>query len=76
MADSNEDSMESNSVTRHKIIFVGDAGVGKTTIISRIMDNPFNEVYEPSIGVDFMSKNINVKLYKMNLNHRYGYILM
>ena len=61
MADSNEDSMESNSVTRHKIIFVGDAGVGKTTIISRIMDNPFNEVYEPSIGVDFMSKNIKFR---------------
>ena len=62
--DSNEESV---SVTRHKIIFVGDANVGKTTIISRIMDNPFNEVYEPSIGVDFMSKNIkfrgqNIKL--------------
>lgn len=31
------------------------------------MDNPFSEVYEPSIGVDFMSKNIkyqgqNIKL--------------
>ena len=39
------------SVTRHKIIFVGDAGVGKTTIIGRIMDNPYNEVYEPSNGV-------------------------
>ena len=66
--DSNEDSVDNSvSVTRHKIIFVGDAGVGKTTIIGRIMDNPFNEVYEPSIGVDFMSKNIkfrgqNVKL--------------
>ena len=66
--DSNEDSVDNSvSVTRHKIIFVGDAGVGKTTIISRIMDNPFNDVYEPSIGVDFMSKNIkfrgqNVKL--------------
>ena len=66
--DSNEDSVDNSvSVTRHKIIFVGDAGVGKTTIISRIMDNPYNEVYEPSIGVDFMSKNIkfrgqNVKL--------------
>ena len=67
MADSNEDSMESNSVTRHKIIFVGDAGVGKTTIIARITESPFNEVYEPSIGVDFMSKSIkyrgqNIKL--------------
>jgi len=66
--DSNEDSMnDSVSVTRHKIIFVGDAGVGKTTIISRLMDNPFNDEYEPSIGVDFMSKNIkyhgqNIKL--------------
>ena len=66
--DSRDDSDgDSVSVTRHKIIFVGDANVGKTTIISRIMDNPFNEVYEPSIGVDFMSKNIkfrgqNIKL--------------
>ncbi len=60
--DSNEDSVDNSvSVTRHKIIFVGDAGVGKTTIISRIMDNPFNEVYEPSIGVDFMSKNIKFR---------------
>ena len=66
--DSKEDSEgDSVSVTRHKIIFVGDAGVGKTTIISRVMDNHFNEVYEPSIGVDFMSKIIkyrgqNIKL--------------
>ena len=66
--DSREDSEgDSVSVTRHKIIFVGDAGVGKTTIIARIMDSPFNEVYEPSIGVDFMSKSIkyhgqNIKL--------------
>ena len=60
--DSNEDSVDNSvSVTRHKIIFVGDAGVGKTTIISRIMENPYNEIYEPSIGVDFMSKNIKYK---------------
>jgi len=66
--DSNEDSADNSvSVTRHKIIFVGDAGVGKTTIISRIMGNPYSEIYEPSIGVDFMSKSIkyhgqNIKL--------------
>jgi Ras-related protein Rab-6A len=60
--DSNNDSMEDSvNVTRHKIIFVGDAGVGKTTIISRIMDNPFNDAYEPSIGVDFMSKSISFR---------------
>ena len=60
--DSNNESVDDSvNVARHKIIFVGDAGVGKTTIISRIMDNPFNEVYEPSIGVDFMSKNISFR---------------
>ena len=60
--DSNNDSIDdSQNVTRQKIIFVGDPGVGKTTIISRIMDNPFNEAYEPSIGVDFMSKTITYK---------------
>ena len=60
--DTNEDSMDNSvSATRHKIIFIGDAGVGKTSIISRIMDNPFSEVYESSIGVDFMSKNIKYK---------------
>ena len=68
MEESNEDSVDNSiSVTRHKIIFVGDAGVGKTSIINRIVDNPFNESYEMSIGVDFMSKNLryhgqNIKL--------------
>ena len=68
MEESHEDSVDNSiSVTRHKIIFVGDAGVGKTSIINRIVDNPFSEAYEMSIGVDFMSKNLrfhgqNIKL--------------
>ena len=68
MEESHEDSVDNSiSVTRHKIIFVGDAGVGKTSIINRIVDNPFNEAYEMSIGVDFMSKKLryrgqNIKL--------------
>jgi small GTP-binding protein len=49
------------SVTRHKIIFVGDACTGKTSIINRIIDNPFNDTYEVSIGIDFMSKNIRFR---------------
>ena len=65
--DSNSDSDDSIIANRHKIIFVGDSGVGKTTIISRIMDNKFNDTYEPSIGVDFISKHLrfrgsNIKL--------------
>ena len=68
MEESHEDSVDNSiSLTRHKIIFVGDAGVGKTSIINRIVDNPFSDTYEMSIGVDFMSKNLryrgqNIKL--------------
>ena len=68
MEESHDDSVDNSiSVTRHKIIFVGDSGVGKTCIINRIVDNPFSEAYEMSIGVDFTSKNLryhgqNIKL--------------
>jgi Ras-related protein Rab-6A len=40
---------------------VGDAATGKTSIINRIIDNPFNDTYEVSIGIDFMSKNIRFR---------------
>ena len=60
--ESHEDSVDNSiSVTRHKIIFVGDASTGKTSIINRIIDNPFNDNYEVSIGIDFMSKNIRFR---------------
>ena len=60
--ESNEDSVDNSlSITRHKIIFVGDTCTGKTSIINRIIDNPFNETYEVSIGIDFMSKNIRFR---------------
>ena len=60
--ESHEDSVDNSiSITRHKIIFVGDANTGKTSIINRIIDNPFNDTYEVSIGIDFMSKNIRFR---------------
>ena len=60
--DSHEDSVDNSiSVTRHKVIFIGDANTGKTSIINRIIDNPFNDTYEVSIGIDFMSKNIRFR---------------
>ena len=60
--ESHEDSVDNSiSVTIHKVIFVGDASTGKTSIINRILDNPFNDAYEVSIGIDFMSKNIRFR---------------
>ena len=58
--ESHEDSVDNSiSVTRHKIIFVGDNATGKTAIIDRIFDKPLNN--ELTIGIDFMSKNIRFR---------------
>ncbi len=59
--DSIDDSIEeSTKGTTYKIIFVGDNMVGKTAIISQIMDNPLEE-YEITIGIDFVTKNIKFR---------------
>lgn len=67
MEDSIDDSIDKPSAFRHKIIFIGNSNVGKTSIIERIIGNPFNDSVENSIGVDFCSKivrynNISTKL--------------
>ena len=49
------------NANRHKIIFVGDAGVGKTTLINRINGNAFQSTYDATIGVDFWPKVIKFK---------------
>ena len=60
--ESHEDSVDNSiSFTKHKIIFVGDSATGKTSIINRIIDNPFNDFYEVSIGIDYMFKNIRFR---------------
>ena len=60
---------QSYQTNRQKIIFCGDAGVGKTSIINSIMGQKFSEEYEPSIGVDFFSKTVryNGRLIKLQI---------
>ncbi|CAF5125863.1 unnamed protein product, partial [Rotaria magnacalcarata] len=41
-----------------KLIVVGDAGVGKSSILSRFADNTFDESYLATIGVDFKISKI------------------
>jgi GTPase SAR1 family protein len=46
-----------SETTRHlnfKVILVGDANVGKSSLLSRFVDKSFLEEYEPTIGVDFV----------------------
>ena len=46
---------------RVKIIFVGDTDVGKTSIVTRIRDNSFYENTKPTIGMDLLLKEVDLK---------------
>ncbi|KAK5577645.1 hypothetical protein RB653_002588 [Dictyostelium firmibasis] len=49
-----------NSEYEHllKIVFVGDTGVGKSSILLRFADDTFSESYISTIGVDFKIKTV------------------
>ena len=43
-----------------KYIILGDSSVGKTNILSVFKSGTFNEKLSPSIGVEFITKNIEI----------------
>lgn len=53
--------------TGHKIAFVGDIGVGKSSIAHRIARNEFKENIDSTIGAAFMSFSTKKKKEKINL---------
>lgn len=53
---------------RHlKIVFLGDSGVGKSTIIQRYVEENFNENPEATVGSMFFSKELIVNDHNFNL---------
>lgn len=44
---------------RFKIVFIGDTGVGKTSIITRYIDGQFDRDIEPTVGANY--SNISIK---------------
>ena len=44
-----------------KVVFLGAAGVGKTSLLSRLMYDDFNKDYNTTIGVDFFMKPVQVQ---------------
>ena len=42
-----------------KILVIGNAAVGKTSISYRLDKQKFNDKYRATIGADFISKNID-----------------
>jgi len=45
---------------RGKCILCGDAGVGKTSLLARYVDDKFSEEYQQTIGANFLIKEIDL----------------
>eukprot|EP01013_Petalomonas_cantuscygni_P007712 TRINITY_DN2001_c1_g1_i1.p2 TRINITY_DN2001_c1_g1~~TRINITY_DN2001_c1_g1_i1.p2 ORF type:complete len:219 (-),score=38.32 TRINITY_DN2001_c1_g1_i1:612-1268(-) len=43
---------------KYKLVFLGDEGVGKTSIITRFTYDSFDKTHQPTIGIDFISKSV------------------
>ncbi|KAA1469426.1 ras-domain-containing protein [Dentipellis sp. KUC8613] len=48
----------SNTLKRTKIVLLGDQSVGKTSLITRFMYDTFDNTYQATIGIDFLSKTL------------------
>jgi Ras-related protein Rab-6A len=48
------------SIKSHKVIFIGDPSVGKTSIITRFLYGAFDTHYQATVGIDFVSKVVPV----------------
>lgn len=42
----------------HKVVFLGQSGTGKTSIIRQFMYRSFDQSYQATIGMDFVSKQL------------------
>lgn len=48
----------SSAMIKHKLVFLGDQSVGKTSLLSRFMYDKFDTQYKATVGIDFMSKTM------------------
>jgi len=48
----------SSSISKYKLVFLGEQAVGKTSIITRFMYDTFDQAYQATIGIDFLSKTL------------------
>ncbi|KAI8475046.1 MAG: small rab-related GTPase [Monoraphidium minutum] len=50
--------MSNQPLAKYKLVFLGDQSVGKTSIITRFMYDKFDNTYQATIGIDFLSKTM------------------
>ncbi len=46
---------------RFKVVLIGAGAVGKTSLVKRFVDDTFSSSYNVTIGVDFLSKDVNIE---------------
>ena len=47
-----------NPLRKFKLVFLGEQSVGKTSLITRFMYDSFDDTYQATIGIDFLSKTM------------------
>jgi len=52
------ESGSSTNIINYKIVIIGNQHVGKTTIISRYKYETTDGIYSPTVGIDFLTKNV------------------
>lgn len=55
---SNFVSSHLTGLNKYKLVFLGEQAVGKTSIITRFMYDTFDNNYQATIGIDFLSKTL------------------
>ena len=53
-----DESGSSSQIENYKIVIIGDQHVGKTSILSKYKYETIEENYAPTIGIDFLTKNV------------------
>ena len=58
-------SLPSQQITTHqfKLIMLGDVAVGKTSIVTRFVDNEFKSTYHCTVGVEYKVKSLKLDPY-------------
>ncbi|WVR08719.1 hypothetical protein IAU60_005777 [Kwoniella sp. DSM 27419] len=51
-------SSSSTPLKKFKLVFLGEQSVGKTSLITRFMYDTFDNTYQATIGIDFLSKTM------------------
>ena len=49
---------ENEGASKCKVVLIGESGVGKTSIISRYLNNDFQSKLMPTPGASFVTKNV------------------